>query len=310
MINFILGFLIGSSFGSFIKAWADRSLDNKSILGRSYCPSCKHKLGLYDLFPVFSYLALKGKCRYCKKKISLEYLFIEVLMGLLLGLLFFFQLQDISTFSFNLSTLDGMKTVLNILDTAFKSFLISVFIAVFLTDLKTGFIPDRITYPSIIISFLYLLAITPFKIYLIYLSAKNSILGNLLVTGEENKQIFFDYLSRHAYFASEPLILGILSSLGMVIFFGSLIIITKGRGMGGGDFKLGILMGLGLGFPGSLLALLIAFITGAIVGVGLILFRKKDFGQTIPFGPFLSLGSIIVIFYGNQILDWYFRLRV
>lgn len=85
----------------------------------------------------------------------------------------------------------------------------------------------------------------------------------------------------------------------------ALIAVTKGKGMGGGDVKLGVLMGLGLGFPQSILAVILAFLSGAIVSLILISGGKKHFGQTIPFGPFLVLGSLITLFWGNRILDWY-----
>ncbi len=88
----------------------------------------------------------------------------------------------------------------------------------------------------------------------------------------------------------------------------SLIIITKGKGMGGGDVKLGAFIGLMLGFPQSILAIVSAFITGALFSVILLITGKKHFGQSIPFGPFLVLGSLISLFWGNQIINWYLHL--
>jgi prepilin signal peptidase PulO-like enzyme (type II secretory pathway) len=90
-------------------------------------------------------------------------------------------------------------------------------------------------------------------------------------------------------------------------FFFILAIITKGKGMGGGDIKLSFLMGLVLGLPGIIIALYLAFISGGLVASVLLLLRKKHFGQTIPFGPFLALATIVTIFYGDQIWLWYTR---
>ena len=84
-----IGFLLGIILGSLTKALADRSLTKKSFWGRSYCPKCKHKLRAYDLLPVVSFLALRGQCRYCHKKIGLSYLAIELILGILVGYLFF-----------------------------------------------------------------------------------------------------------------------------------------------------------------------------------------------------------------------------
>lgn len=92
------------------------------------------------------------------------------------------------------------------------------------------------------------------------------------------------------------------SALGALAFFFFLFLITKGRGMGFGDVKFAFLMGLILGFPNIIVALYVAFLTGAIVGIILILWRrKKVFGTAIPFGPFLVLGTFIALFWGENI---------
>lgn len=96
----------------------------------------------------------------------------------------------------------------------------------------------------------------------------------------------------------------VYSALAAGLFFLLLHLVTKGRGMGFGDVKLAFLMGLILGFPKIILALYLAFLTGAIVGVILILGRKKRFGQHIPFGPFLAGSTLIVFFGGQEILKW------
>ena len=74
--------------------------------------------------------------------------------------------------------------------------------------------------------------------------------------------------------------------------------------MGFGDVKFAFLMGLVLGFPNIVVGLYVAFLTGAIVGIILILWRrKKVFGTAIPFGPFLVLGTFIALFWGEIILQ-------
>ncbi|HDS11392.1 MAG TPA: prepilin peptidase, partial [Candidatus Wirthbacteria bacterium] len=97
----------------------------------------------------------------------------------------------------------------------------------------------------------------------------------------------------------------LLASLVSACFIGFLILVTKGKGMGMGDVKFVILLGLITGWPESLLGLLIAFISGALVGVMLVFSRSKNIKEAIPFGPFLSLGALVALFWGEQILDWY-----
>lgn len=97
----------------------------------------------------------------------------------------------------------------------------------------------------------------------------------------------------------------VLASLGVALFFLLLVIVTAGRGMGGGDVKLGLAQALICGWPTMLPALFLSFLTGAIVSVFLIIAGKKKIGQVIPFGPFLTSSTFIVMLYGEDILNWY-----
>ena len=140
-------------------------------------------------------------------------------------------------------------------------YIVSSLIVVFFADLKYQIIPDKIVYPAMIIA------------------GMSGILG---ISGVSIK-------------------LGMLSGLGAGGFFLALFLLTRGKGMGFGDVKFAFLMGLILGFPKIIIALYLAFLTGALVGVILILSKKKRFGQHIPFGPFLVGGTVVSMFYGNQI---------
>lgn len=96
----------------------------------------------------------------------------------------------------------------------------------------------------------------------------------------------------------------LLSATIASFFFFFLYKITKEKGMGFGDVKLVFLMGLILGYPNIVLALYLAFLTGAIIGVILILARIKKLKQPIAFGPFLSIATIVSYFFGTEILKW------
>lgn len=76
----VIAAVLGACTGSFVNCWAWRSSHGLSVLeGRSKCPACGHELGLKDLVPVFSWLASKGKCRYCGKPVAKRYLVVELL---------------------------------------------------------------------------------------------------------------------------------------------------------------------------------------------------------------------------------------
>jgi leader peptidase (prepilin peptidase)/N-methyltransferase len=81
-IFYILIFIIGALFGSFFTLAVYRIPLHQDITHkRSYCPNCNHKLSFLDMIPILSYIYLGGKCRYCKQKIRIRYLLLEVLTG-------------------------------------------------------------------------------------------------------------------------------------------------------------------------------------------------------------------------------------
>lgn len=241
--------LIGLIVGSFLNCVIYRLENNQGfITGRSFCPQCKHVLAWYDLVPLLSFLLLSGKCRYCKKTISLQYPLMEALLGLLFVLLF-------QHFGFGI-------------DLAF-GFLISAFLAViFVYDLKHYLIPDKIIYPAIGVALVYDL-------------------------------LRFNFLGR-----SDILI----SAFGASGLFLLMVLVSRGKWMGVGDIKLAFLMGLILGWPYILVALFFAFFSGAIIGVGLILANRKSFKSEVPFGPFLAAGTLVAMFYGGNLINWYLDL--
>ena len=82
-ILYILMFCIGTLFGSFFTLAVYRIPLRQDITHtRSYCPNCNHKLSFIDMIPILSYLFLRGRCRYCKEKIRIRYLLLEILSGL------------------------------------------------------------------------------------------------------------------------------------------------------------------------------------------------------------------------------------
>lgn len=83
IVLYILLFCIGTVFGSFFTLAVNRIPIGQDITHeRSYCPNCNHKLSFLDMIPIFSYIFLGGKCRYCKQKIRIRYLILEVFSGI------------------------------------------------------------------------------------------------------------------------------------------------------------------------------------------------------------------------------------
>lgn len=137
-------FFVGASFGSFLSVVTARLGQREGIIaGRSECPECHKVLKWYDLIPVFSFLLLRRRCRYCKHPIPWSYLVLEIIAGSSLVALF---LQSGDDFSLELLFFAGM---------------ILGFLALFFFDFKHFLLPDRITFPLIGVAFLYRTVATP-----------------------------------------------------------------------------------------------------------------------------------------------------
>ena len=104
------------------------------------------------------------------------------------------------------------------------------------------------------------------------------------------------------------LVATLLVTLGGVAFFAGIWLLTKRQGIGLGDVKLVFPLGLLLGWPNTLVAFFLAFIFGALVGLFLILIKKRKLQQAVPFGPFLVLASCVSLVAGDYLVQWYLSL--
>ncbi len=132
----IILFLIGLIIGSFLNVCIYRIPEGISIvIPGSFCPHCKHKLSWIDNIPLVSYILLKGRCRYCAKKIPLQYPLVELLTGVIF-ILFYRRFGISAEFILFLSTS-------------------SLLIIAFFIDLRYMVLPDVVIIPSIILSVIY-----------------------------------------------------------------------------------------------------------------------------------------------------------
>jgi len=257
----VIIFIFGLAIGSFIDCLVWRLYERKTILGRSMCLRCKKQINWYDNIPLFSFIWLKGKCRFCKENISWQYSAVELATGVLFVITFLVNFQ----FSiFNFQTIFNFQFSIPVILAFIRDLIfISILIIIFIYDLKWYLILDIITIPGII------LAITI-----------NLFLG-------------FNWMN---------LLIAVIIGGG---FFLLQYVVSKGKWIGGGDIRLGILMGAMLGYPNIFIALMLAYIFGSIIGIMLLVFKKKQWSSEIPFGTFLSVATVITILWGEQILNWY-----
>jgi len=129
---YLLVITVGLLFGSFTNVIIARMPVGESIVfPPSHCPHCHERLRAVDLVPVFSYLFLRGHCRYCEQTISVRYPLVEVFCALLFIIVYL-------RWGMTMTTLSGCVFVVILLGAAF-------------IDWDHGIIPDRLTYPGIII---------------------------------------------------------------------------------------------------------------------------------------------------------------
>ncbi len=238
----LLVFIYGLLIGSFLNVVIYRLPENKSIVfPGSHCFNCNTRLKVVDLIPVLSWVFTKGKCRYCGEKVSWQYPLVELITAILFLLLFL-------NFGFS------VRFFILLL-------LISVLIVCSVIDLKYKIIPNKITYPSIIIA------------------------------------LILSFILNHITFISS--FIGILIPGGLLL----LLALLYGKGLGMGDVKLVAVIGAVLGWQFTLLGIFIGSFFGAIIGITLMITGVIDRRTRIPFGPLISIGIIISIFYGHDLLN-------
>jgi leader peptidase (prepilin peptidase) / N-methyltransferase len=282
-------FLLGLAVGSFLNVVIFRLESGKKIVNdRSMCMSCGHILAWHDLLPVLSFILLRGKCRYCREKISWQYPIVELATGIVFVLITKYQLQIID-YEHLISQFPDLP-----ISISYLLFIASSLIVMFVYDLKHYIISDKVIYPAIIVALAY--------------SLFSEVIRNNFQFSIFNFQTisnfqFLAYNLRNSYFINHFFAAFLAGG-----FFFSIVWLTKGKGMGGGDVKLAFLMGLILGWPVILVSVFLSFIVGSIFGISLIFMGKKKMKSMIPFGPFLIFGTFVGLFWGEKIVKWYLGL--
>ncbi|MGI6778179.1 MAG: prepilin peptidase [Acetivibrionales bacterium] len=258
LLNHLFVIAFGLITGSFLNVCIYRIPEGESIIKpSSHCIKCGKKLKAADLIPVFSYLLLRGKCRYCKVDISPRYVLVEIVTAAVFLLLFI---------KYGLS-----------MDFIAMAYLMAILIAVFFIDLRHKIIPNELVAAGLIGS-VPVIAYNIFEPLKIYSDAR--------------------------WWA--PL-LGILPGCGFLFMVASAGFLLYGSddAMGMGDVKIFAPIGLFLGWKMCIIALLLSIITGGVSGIILVAAKVKGRRDTIPFGPFIVLGTLIAIMWGENILGWY-----
>ena len=294
-----LFFLIGLFFGSFANVISLRLHSKKSGIfwGHSECPKCGHLLSWWENLPVISFLILRGKCRKCRDKISIQYPAVELFFGFLFaGTAHFVGTENPILFGFSL-------------------FLVFALGILTISDLRFLEIPDEVSLPAIFLS-----AVA--AIFSVKIPLEKAIFGAIVAYGFFALQIFLP--AALAAVREKNIRIFRDGFLGVLIFPIWLFFAIFGAGkwfekkihfekmaeipawIGGGDLRLAIIIGLALGPAVGLFSIFLGYFFGAIVAVPM-LFAKKNRGKKIPLGPFLAAGAIAGIWAGDALFDAYLR---
>ncbi len=299
-------FLIGLAIGSFLNVVIFRYEPEKGLLtnifGRSHCDFCGRALRWFELLPLISFIIQSGRCRSCGARLSLQYPLVEFLSGLtlvLVPLTFSSKPLDLfgkffyANFFFTPHPLMGGLPEELVMDLIWiLVFLILIVISVI--DLRLQLIPDIL---SVWLTVLGALALaTRYYFHDFGLAggvSYGSFLGSYALIFRFNGELIVNFL------------LGAVLGL---LFFGGLYLITKGLGIGLGDVKLALPLGLLFGFPDIVVVSILSFIIGAVFGIWFILRGRKSLKDHLPFAPFMATGVTLVFFFGYHIIDAYFKI--
>jgi len=276
-------FVLGTVAGSFLNVCIHRLPRDQSIVNPpSHCPACGHRLRPADLIPLLSFLVLGRKCRYCGAAIGWRYFLVELLTGVAFAAAWLTSPEVWTGGAPALASL-GAKLVFA-----------ALFIAIFFIDLEHMMIPDELAFTGIGVGVALDIA-------------------GLLLWGQPLLTVLVPWTS---WTLSVPRSLAgiVVGALFFIIVELLSQLIFRKEGMGGGDLKLGAAIGAFLGPGLALLTFGLAVVSGAIIGVALIVTRVRKRHEYIPFGPFLTVCALAVMLFPGAISEaarrayeaWYF----
>ncbi|MBQ8085305.1 MAG: prepilin peptidase [Lachnospiraceae bacterium] len=270
ILAIILAWMIGTVSFSFVNVIAYRFPKQKKILKEHFkCDSCEMQLKPYETIPVFSYIFLKGRCRYCGEKLSVRD-FVNEIAGGIIALLVFFRFGDVDDLSSAFILSSPIDIVVHF-DIWKLLTLLTIFVffcildLVFLVDMDTMEIPNRFIIVMLYVAVVALLVVSG-------VSLIDHIIGALCI--------------------SIPMLL---------------IMYAIPGAFGGGDVKLSAAAGLIMGWQLTIIGFIIGLFAAGIYGIILLIRKKKGKKDHFAFGPFLCTGYMIATICGMDIIDAYMK---
>lgn len=269
--EYVITVIIGLLVGSFLNVCIYRIPKDMSIHSpsRSFCPSCGNAIRAYDNIPILSYVILRGKCRCCQSKISIQYPLVELCTTLFfVFFLYRFQLS----FEFVIACI-----------------FISLLIAISVIDIQYFIIPNILVFVGLITGLLgaILTAIMKREPTFLIPGIAGTIIGGGIIA-------VIAWLGR-LVFRREAMGMGdvkLMAMIGMYISWWPYREIT-------------LLEHLSRSVQLLFIVLFSSALIGAIIGTAAMQARKGESRNVIPYGPFLAAGALLAFLYGEQIWRWY-----
>jgi len=267
--------IFGAMIGSFLNVVIHRLPREQSIVfPMSACPSCRTTLRVYDNIPILSFVILGGKCRVCRKPISIRYPIVEALTAIL----------------FVAVTLhDGTSSALPF-DLAF----VAALIALVFIDAEHMILPNAITYPGILFAIIA-------RVVVPYLAGPSQFddLPGLMQRLPANFPMWIASVI--------GALIGALAGGGSLWLMGFLWKkLRRVDAMGLGDVKMMFMVGAYLGWRLAILTIFIGVFSGSLIGIAVMLRRGgRNLQMMLPFGIFLGAGAIASLLIGHRIVEWY-----
>jgi leader peptidase (prepilin peptidase) / N-methyltransferase len=267
--------LFGLVIGSFLNVCIVRIPNRKSIVTPpSECPECGAAISPWDNIPVVSWLLLGGKCRDCKTKISAIYPVVELLTAALFwGCYYAFG-----------PTTEALKWAI---------FSALIIVLVF-TDLRERILPDVVNYSGFALGLALSLATKPSDGTALWLANR-----------------MFEFPPPAPVISLADALLGAAFGSGLLWLVAEVYFRLRRReGMGFGDVKMMLMAGAFLGLKRTLLTILAGSVLGSALGLAFMLARRKGSDYELPFGSFLGMAAVLVMFFGTPVVSWYASLLV
>jgi leader peptidase (prepilin peptidase) / N-methyltransferase len=268
-IGYAVMIAIGLVLGGFLSRAAFRIPAEKPVWKPGpMCLTCEASIASGDRIPVLGYFLTGGKCRHCGEKISPLYPAIEIVTPLLFAAVFW-------RFGWSIAM------------PVYAAFAAAMVLVTFV-DLIDWTIPDEVTIPGIFIG----------------------IACGLIAMALPQSGLQIKYLYSGVFDAIGGAILGgvLLIAIDLIA-----LMVLKKKGMGFGDVKLNAMIGAFIGYKGVLLSFVIACLIGSVIGVAMVAINRSRQGENakpgegnyLPFGPYLAIGGLIVVFFGAEIAEFY-----